>query len=155
MPPRTPGTASLGTDAGAGDFEVSSRRWTGRVIYEGEAEGPALVSSSPISFFGGVDLSTGVVSEAGHPLQGRSVAGRVLVFPTGKGSTVGSYALLRLAKQGVGPAALVMASCDTTVAVGAIIAEIPCVDQLDIEELTSGMTLRVTGDELEVLEAES
>ena len=64
---------------------------TGRVIKAGRARGVALVSSEPISFFGLVDAETGTVIEKGHPLEGQSVAGRVLVFPTGKGSTVGSY----------------------------------------------------------------
>jgi len=104
----------------------------GRVIYPGRASGRALTTQQPLSFFGSFDLETGVVTERGHPLEGRAVTGRVLVFPTGTGSTVGSFALLRMVRSGVGPAALVMRSCDTTVAVGAIIAEIPCVDQVDI-----------------------
>jgi predicted aconitase with swiveling domain len=122
----------------------------GRVIYAGEAAGTALVSPAPISFYGGVDLATGTVSEAGHPLEGQPLAGRVLVFPTGKGSTVGSYALLRLARTGLGPAALVMASCDTTVAVGAIIAEIPCVDLLDLEGIRAGDRVEIRGEEVRV-----
>lgn len=104
----------------------------GRVIKSGRGEGPALVSSAPIGFLGGVDPDTGIVLEPGHPLQGRSVAGKVLVFPTGKGSTVGSYTILRLARSGHGPAALVNAESEAIVAVGAIIADIPMVDQIDI-----------------------
>jgi len=78
------------------------------------------------------------------------VAGRVLVFPTGTGSTVGSFALLRLARQHNGPAALVMGECDTTVAVGAIIGEIPCVDQLDIGAIADGTHITVRGGEVHV-----
>ncbi len=104
----------------------------GRVIKAGRGEGPALVSPAPIGFLGGVDPDTGIVLEPGHPLQGRSVAGKVLVFPTGKGSTVGSYTILRLARSGHGPAALVNAESEAIVAVGAIIADIPMVDQVDI-----------------------
>jgi predicted aconitase with swiveling domain len=124
---------------------VMPLRTEGRVIFGGAADGIALCSSEPISFYGGVDLSRGVVSEAGHPLEGRSIAGKVLVFPTGKGSTVGSYALLRLAREGLAPSALVMESCDTTVAVGVIIAEIPCVDHVDIAKITEGQKLSVNG----------
>ncbi len=120
----------------------------GRVIYAGEASGRALVSSAPLSFFGGFDLVTGVVTEKDHPLLGQSVAGRVLVFPTGTGSTVGSFALLRLVKSGVGPVALVMGSADTTVAVGAIIAEVPCVDQIDLGGIEDGTRLVVSGNEV-------
>ncbi len=122
----------------------------GRRIFSGSASGRALVSVQPLSFYGGFDLTKGVVSEVGHPLEGESVAGRVLVFPSGKGSTVGSYALLRLAKQGCGPAALVMSQCDTTVAVGAIISEIPCVDQVDLSHFEQGQLLIVEGGEVHI-----
>jgi hypothetical protein len=125
---------------------MSREALRGRVIYAGAARGEVLRSLEPLSFYGGFDLSTGVVTEQGHPLCGQSVSGRVLVFPRGKGSTVGSYALLRLAKGGVAPAALVMASCDTTVAVGAIIAEIPCVDLIDIDALATGEVVRIEGE---------
>ncbi len=110
----------------------------GRVIKSGRGEGPALVSPAPIGFLGGVDPDTGIVLEPGHPLQGRSVAGTVLVFPTGKGSTVGSYTILRLARSGHGPVALVNAESEAIVAVGAIIADIPMVDQVDISLIRDG-----------------
>ena len=111
---------------------------TGRVIKAGRARGAALVSPEPIGFLGGVDPDTGVVVEPGHPLEGESVAGRVLVFPTGKGSTVGSYTLYRLARNGVGPAAIINAESEPIVAVGAIISDIPMVDQVDITRLSTG-----------------
>ena len=110
----------------------------GRVIKAGRAEGSALVSRVPIGFLGGVDPDTGVVLEPGHPLQGRSVAGRVLVFPTGKGSTVGSYTILRLGRGGHGPVAIVNAESEAIVAVGAIIADIPMVDRIDIGLIHDG-----------------
>lgn len=123
----------------------------GRVIYSGAAAGEALVSPAPLSFFGGFDLERGVVSERGHPLEGQCVTGRVLVFPTGTGSTVGSFALLRLVRDGVGPAALVMGSCDTTVAVGAIISELPCVDHIDLDAIAEGDQISVDGAEVAVV----
>lgn len=110
----------------------------GRVIKAGQAEGKALVSPVAIGFLGGVDPDTGIVLEPGHPLQGRSVAGRVLVFPTGKGSTVGSYTILRLARSGHAPAAIINRDSEAIVAVGAIIADIPMVDQVDIALIQDG-----------------
>lgn len=110
----------------------------GRVIKAGQARGVALVSLEPIGFLGGVDPDTGVVVEPGHPLAGQSVAGRVLVFPTGKGSTVGSYTLYRMVKNGVDPAAIVNAESEPIVAVGAIISGIPMVDRIDIAQLSTG-----------------
>jgi len=121
----------------------------GRAIYEGKAEGIALVSSAPMSFYGGVDPDTGEVIERGHELRGQSVKGKVLVFPHGKGSTVGSYVMYRLAKNGVAPCAIVNAKCETIVAVGAIISEIPCVDMVDIGEMKSGARVRVDGASVE------
>ena len=117
------------------------------MVKAGQATGEALVSPDPIGFLGGVDPDTGVVIEVGHPLEGRCVAGRVLVFPTGKGSTVGSYTLYRLARAHLAPAAIVNAEADPVVAVGAIISDIPMVDRVDISCIR-------TGDWVEVHERE-
>ena len=78
------------------------------------------------------------------------MAGRVLVFPTGKGSTVGSYTILRLARNGVAPAAMLNAQSEAIVAVGAIIADIPMVDQLSIQFIRDGDWVVVDGDAVEV-----
>lgn len=115
----------------------------GRKICAGRVAGQALVSPQAISFYGGVDPDSGQVVEKGHPLQGQSVAGKILVFPQGKGSTVGSYALYRMKKTGVAPLAIVNQHCEPIVAVGAIISEIPCVDSIDIEKIKSGGPIEV------------
>ena len=117
----------------------------GRTIYQGTAAGEALVTSMGISFFGGVDPDTGIIVEKGHQLEGQCISGKVLVFPSGKGSTVGSYTLYRLKMNGVAPAAIVNAACETITAVGCIIAEIPCVDQVPIEQLINGAQVAVDG----------
>ena len=104
----------------------------GRIIFQGKASGLTLVSKQGISFYGGVDPESGIVVEKGHDLEGQCMAGRLLVFPSGKGSTVGSYTLYRLAKNGLAPAGIINASCETITAVGCIIAEIPCIDQINI-----------------------
>lgn len=117
--------------------------WQGRTIYAGLAQGETLVSRAGISFFGGVDPETGVVVERGHELEGQCVAGRVLVFPTGKGSTVGSYTLYRLKYSGMAPAAILNAECEPITAVGCIIAEIPCLDRLPLEQFYSGQRVQV------------
>jgi len=122
----------------------------GRVIRLGTAEGIALVSPQPIGFLGGVDPDTGIVVEPGHPLQGQCVTGRVLVFPTGKGSTVGSYTLYRMARSGTAPAAIVNAESEAIVAVGAIIGGITMVDHVDIAQLKTGDRLRIDGDRIAV-----
>ena len=117
----------------------------GRIIKSGHCEGEALVSPEPLSFFGGVDATTGFVVEPGHPLQGQSIAGRVLVFPTAKGSTVGSYSLYRLKKARLAPVGIVNAESESIVAVGAIIADIPMVDHIDITQIQTGDRVTVDG----------
>ena len=119
----------------------------GRKIYPGLVEGEALVTSMGISFFGGVDPDTGVVVEKDHELEGQSIAGKVLVFPTGKGSTVGSYTIYRLKHNGLAPAAVINVECETITAVGCILAEIPCVDQVPIQEIKTGAKVLVYGEE--------
>jgi predicted aconitase with swiveling domain len=118
-------------------------RYVGRAIYQGRVEGEALVTHMGISFFGGVDPDTGIVVERGHELEGQSISGKVLVFPTGKGSTVGSYTLYRLKRNGKAPVAIVNAECETITAVGCIIAEIPCVDHIPVDQLQSGTYVTV------------
>ena len=124
-------------------------RLAGRAIFEGKAEGIALVSSAPMSFYGGVNPDTGEVIERGSELQGQSVRGKVLVFPNGKGSPVGSYVLYRMKKNGVAPCAVVNSKCETIVAVGAIISEIPCVDMVDVSKIRSGDRVTVDGAEIQ------
>jgi predicted aconitase with swiveling domain len=120
----------------------------GRAIHRGKARGTALVSPVAIGFLGGVDAETGAVVEPGHPLQGQSIAGRVLVFPTGKGSTVGSYTLYRLARRGLAPAAIINTRSEAIVAVGAIIASIPMVDRVDIVQIRTGDMVEVNGEDV-------
>lgn len=123
---------------------------SGRVIKEGEVHGVALVSPEPIGFLGGVDPETGTVIEAGHSLEGQCVSGRVLVFPTGKGSTVGSYTLYRMAKLGTAPAAIVNSESEAIVAVGAIISDITMLDQVDLTQIHTGDQVRIAGERIEV-----
>jgi len=121
-----------------------------RIVKTGQVEGVALASPDPIGFLGGVDPDTGVVIENGHPLEGECVAGRVLIFPTGKGSTVGSYTIYRLARNGLAPAAMINVEADPVVAVGAIIANVPMVDQVDISSICTGDWVEVRGQEVTI-----
>jgi predicted aconitase with swiveling domain len=119
----------------------------GRKIYEGTAEAEAIVTRDGISFYGGVDPDTGKIVEVGHELEGQSITGKVLVFPTGKGSTVGSYTMYRMKKNNMAPAAIINEQIDTIVAVGCIISEIPCIDKIDINNIKTGQKVVVNGSE--------
>lgn len=128
----------------------------GRGIAGGCGTGPALVSPSAISFLSGVNPETGTIVERGHPLEGQSIAGRVLVFPHGKGSTVGSYVIYALSRNGRAPAAMVNEEAEPIIAVGAIIGRVPLVDRLEggLSRLRDGDLIRVNGDlgTVEILE---
>lgn len=115
----------------------------GRGIVEGRCEAEALVSAKPLSFLGGVDPSSGEVIEKEHDLFGKCVKDKILCFPHGHGSTVGSYVLYSLVKKGVGPKAIVNQVADPVVVVGAIIAGIPMVDLIDIKQIESGDVVAV------------
>jgi predicted aconitase with swiveling domain len=125
---------------GGGDREMELK---GRIIFKGVTEAEALTTIQPISFYGGVDPETSEILEKGHELQGKQIKGKILVFPTGKGSTVGSYTLYRLKKSGVAPAGIINSECETVVAVGAIISEIPCVDEINISKIKAGDIVRI------------
>jgi predicted aconitase with swiveling domain len=115
----------------------------GRGIVEGKCKAEALVSAKPISFLGDVDPATGRIVEKLHDLYGECVKDKVLCFPHGHGSTVGSYVLYSLTKNGLAPKAIINLKADPVIVVGAVIANIPMVDQVDISQIR-------TGDEVEV-----
>ncbi len=116
-----------------------------KIVSRGYAEGKALVSKEYISFLGGVNKDTGVI-EAESELKGQTVANRILIFPGGKGSTVGTYVLLNLKKNGVAPKAIINRKTDPIIAVGAVIAGIPLVEVKDekfFEIVKTGDRVRV------------
>ncbi|MFO1107640.1 MAG: DUF126 domain-containing protein [Bradyrhizobium sp.] len=103
----------------------------GRKIVKGKASGEAIVTKEAISFNGGVDNMTGIVTEPGHELEGKNITGKVLVFLTGKGSTGGSYKIYDMVSRGTAPVAFVQATPEGVTTIGAIIGEIPVVAGLD------------------------
>ncbi len=117
-----------------------------RPIAPGRATATLLVLAAPFSFVGGADPVSGVMLDRHASSAGERLAGRVLAFPHGKGSTVGSYVLYGLVKRGVGPAGLVNRRAEAIVAVGAVLAGIPMVDGVDVDGLRTGDWVTVDGD---------
>lgn len=114
----------------------------------GEAEGRALVLSAPLSFWGGIDVETGAIIDHSHPQRGLNVAGRVLVMPGGRGSSSSSAVLAESVRLRTGPVAIVLATPDPILTVGAIVAQflygLQCpIAVCDIEGIRSGDRLRV------------
>lgn len=113
-----------------------------RSISPGKATGEVLVLNEPLSFLGGVDGSTGDLRVGA----GGNVAGKVLVFPRGKGSTVGSFVMYDLMVHGRAPAAVINESAETIVATGAVISSIPMVDSISTSVFRDGDKVTVDAD---------
>lgn len=105
----------------------------GRIISRGMAEGDVLYSSTPISFLGDVNPKNGNIINKNHELYGRNLSGKILVFPHGIGSTVGSYVMYQLKKSGFAPSAIINQYSEPIVAIGAVISQIPMLDNLNKE----------------------
>ena len=118
----------------------------GHKVSKGKSEGETLVTKEPISFWGSVDSETGLIMEKNHELEGMSITGKILVFPVGKGSTLGSYRLYEMVRCNTQPKGIINLRADPVVAVGAIISNIPMVDRLDGNPLE----LIKTGDYVEL-----
>jgi predicted aconitase with swiveling domain len=113
-------------------------------------EGEALVTRQAITFLGGVDPDTGMVVENGHEIEGQSISGKILVFPRGKGSTVGVYTIYGMKKKGTAPAGIINVKSEQVIATGAIISEIPMLDSLEenpIEAIKTGDRIKINADE--------
>jgi predicted aconitase with swiveling domain len=126
-------------------IEISCRK-----VASGCATGKALSTRIPLSFLGNVDAETGIVVDQNHELYGKCISGKILIFPEGKGSTVGSYVIYQLKKRGKAPAAMINVHSEPIIAVGAIISEIPLVDEVPkgLLNLKEGTKITVDADNL-------
>jgi len=117
---------------------MSEKVLQGRCVVAGVAQGEAIVTSDPISFMGTVDPKTGVVIERMHEIEGECLEGKILVFPFSKGSTGGSYMLYDVVSNGVGPRGIINIEAESVVTIGAIVANLPMVDKVDINQIKTG-----------------
>ena len=126
----------------------------GRALVAGAAEGVALVSREPLSFWGGYDQTTGEIIDRRHPLSGAMAAGRILAVPSTRGSSTTTAVLLEAIRLGTAPAALLTAGADAFLALASIVADelyqkpVPVIalDPDDFAMLETGQTLRVFED---------
>ncbi|MFN2483935.1 MAG: aconitase X swivel domain-containing protein [Candidatus Limnocylindria bacterium] len=95
----------------------------GRLIAPGAADGSALVLAEPLSLWGGIDPATGRIIDVHHPQRGASVAGRVLVMPSARGSSSSASVLAEAVRAGAAPVAIVLGEPDLILAIGAAVAE--------------------------------
>ncbi len=104
-----------------------------RMISKGKNSGRTLVTNDPISFLGGVDPKTGIVIDKKHELYNQCITDKILVIPSGKGSTVGSYVIYQMTKNDTAPKAIICQSAEPIIAIGAIISKIPMVDNPEVD----------------------
>ncbi len=116
----------------------------GRSIYNGKAEGYVLKCPRPIVVLGDVDEKRGYVENCGY------IKDKILVFPRGAGSTVGSYTIYGLRYYGTAPKAIILEEAEPIVAVGVIMAEIPTVDMINISDIKNGSHVKVDGNIVEI-----
>ena len=118
-------------------------------IVGGYGEGEALVSHEAICFYL-TDPKTGIIREKGHELEGRSIAKKVLVFPSGKASSVVQIdGLFKLASNEAAPRAMIVRDVETVLVVSAFIAKVPLVDRLEkepFEVIRTGDFVKVDAD---------
>jgi len=121
-----------------------------RKISRGRATGSVIISQEPLSFLGGVDPQTGNITDREHDLYQQNISGKILVIPSGKGSTVGSYVIFQMAKNNTAPLAIIAMDAEPIIATGAIMASIPMVDQPEenvMELLKEGDLVEVDADQ--------
>ena len=145
--------ASSGVVAGLNQAAGQSRsvvRIKGTTIVPGIVKGEALVSSMPISFTGGMDPQTGIIRERGHAIMGKSVAGKILVFPQGKGSTTGSWQYWIAYKKGKAPIGMINVKAEGIVTCSAVITNTPMIHLLEknpLEAIRTGDIVTINGNE--------
>jgi predicted aconitase with swiveling domain len=127
---------------------------TGRVLAPGTADAEAVVLEEPLSLWGGLDPATGVVIEPRHPQHGTSLADRVAIMAEARGSSSSSSVLAEAARTGAAPAAILLASPDLILAVGAAVAEelygvrlpIVVLDRVELDRLRTGDRVAIRED---------
>ena len=130
----------------------------GKTVKKGKAEGEAIVSQMPFSFLGDLDVETGKVVPRGHDLEGQSIAGKIFIFATGKGSTVGPNVAYMAKQAGNTPRGMICIEVEPVMAMVAIMNDIPMVHRLDsnpLEVIETGDYIKMDAAEgvVEVIKA--
>jgi len=123
----------------------------GRAAVKGKAEGEALVTRKPISYLGEINLATGICIQARHDWLGKTISGKILVYPHGKGSSGDAMRIWTLAKNNKAPAAIINNRADSITVEGAILANIPMVYNLDkdpLEVIENGDYVNIVGNKV-------
>jgi uncharacterized protein len=109
---------------------ANSLRINCRGVVRGKAQGHALVAPSTLSFWGEVDPVSGRIIASGHPLEGQSLGGKVLVIKSTKGSSATPLVIGLAHAEGNAPAAFVNTDIDALAVLGCVVNQIPMVSDL-------------------------
>jgi predicted aconitase with swiveling domain len=126
----------------------------GKAIIGGEAHGTALVSSEPLSFWGGYDWKTGEIIDRRHMLSGSIAKDKILAVPFTRGSSTTTAVLLEAMRAGTAPAAIVTTDTDFFFALACVVADelysasLPLValDEVDFAKLCTNDEIQVMND---------
>ena len=116
-----------------------------KILVQGKAKGLVLKSNSPINFLGTVDKKTGIISDKNHELFDKSIKGKILLFPSGVGSSVGAYTIYSIKSNDSAPVAMICKKADLTVATGCALANIPVliISEDTFDSLKNGMEVEI------------
>lgn len=115
---------------------------SGRALHPGSSSGELLILDQPISFWGGVDHH-GVIIDVHHPQCGVSVAGKVLVMTSGRGSSSATAVLAELIRAKKAPAAMIFTECDIILVIGALVSAELYQIQMPMVELTEELYAKI------------
>lgn len=123
----------------------------GKVVIQGQAQGEALVSNEPLSFWGGYDWQTGEITDRRHPLSGSIAAGNVLCLPFARGSSTTTAVLLEAIRNGTAPVAILTTGADFFFALASVVADELYTCPLPLIALEAEDFARLnTGDQLSI-----
>jgi len=133
---------------------INNTAWEATVLVAGEGSGQALVLTEGLSLWGGLNPETGEITDRRHPASGEIVTDRVLVMPSGRGSSSASSILLEAVRAGTGPAAIILAEKDGILALGAAVARemygiappVVVLSEMEFAQIRSGQWISVRTD---------
>lgn len=120
-----------------------------------EIIGRALVLDEGLSLWGGMDPATGELIDAHHPQRGVSLSGRIVVMPSGRGSSSSASVLAESVRAGTAPAAILLGEPDLILSIGSAVVEelygviVPVVvlPAEQMARISDGVELRIGADE--------
>ncbi|AFM27540.1 aconitase X swivel domain-containing protein [Desulfomonile tiedjei] len=127
----------------------------GRIVNGGNASGQAVVLDVPFSFIGDFDPNSGKITIPNHSMFGQSIAGRILVCPTGKGGTIAPFIAYEAMKKGNAPAAILCREADPILCESALAIDIPMLDSFDEDlygMIENGQSVSIENDDVSVNE---